>query len=880
MSPWNRSRRERELDEEIRTHIEMAIEERVARGESRTNAERAVRREFGDPGRVKEVTRSMWGGLWMDRLVQDLRFGIRSLFRDPGFSLAATLVLIVGIGANAIVFSIVDRVLLEAPPEIEDPEALVGLRWVWEDGIESSWSYTDYDFVREESDGFAEILAYRNSPIATSIGMPDGAIQADAWIVSDNFFQTLGIGMTLGRSFLPEEGVTPNAKPVAILDHGFWLTRFAGDPGIVGRAVSLNGTPFTVVGVAPREFRGISPYETPPDLYVPIMMQGVLLPGWDEFFERRMGEMNSWLRVVGRRDAGLTPEAAQARMDALAAHWNEEFGSWAASNDASDFRMVVSSDYRFAPGEGPRVRRTFFFLAMVVGAVLLVGCANLAVLLLARASDRQGEMSVRVALGAGRGRLLRQLLTESLVLAAVGGLGGYLVALWGTRLVSSLLTAPAPAELEFGPDGTVLLFAGALTLLVTGIFGLAPALWLARSDLASTLRKATRSTRRNRVRSILVVGQVAIAVVLVTGARLFIRSVVAAQSVELGFETEGRFVTSVRLGSHGYDAAEARVFIEQALSRLRALPGVAAAAVTSRPPLQGRWSSTTGPIGTQYENSGIDLDFSRAGTGYFEAMGISILEGRTFSESDQLGGPPSFVISETAANRFWPGESAVGKAFRWRDEEWTVVGVTEDSKYYEIGEDPVGQVFIPDGRDYTGTVVFVVHAVVPPETIFRAVESAIHGVDPNVALFGTRTVAELVEAQTSPYRAMAVLVGIFGGIALFLAAVGLYGIQAYLVGQRSKEIGIRIALGAKARGVALRFFGRGSALAGVGVGVGVLTALALGRIVQGMLFGVESQDPVTFVIVVSVLLVVSLAASFFPALRASRMDPMLALREE
>jgi predicted permease len=877
MSPlFGGRRREQELDEEIRSHFRMAVEERVARGESREAAERAVRREFGNEARVREVTRTMWGGMWLDRLAQDVRYGIRSLRRDPGFSLAAAVILTIGIGANAIVFTLAKRVLFDAPPAVTNPDELVAVTWTQESGEETVWGYPDYAFVRDRSAVFSGMLAYTPYTVAAAVASSQGASQADAWAVSATFFDVLGSPMALGRGFLPEEGRVPGSQPVVVLSHGFWGRYFGADPDAVGRSLSVNGMGFTVVGVAHPEFRGISPVEAAPDIYVPLMMIGTLRAGGEEMLERREGDIYTWLRPVARLDDGVSLETARANVESLETIWAEEFGGWAEATGMGRFRMGARADYRFAASDAEELRRMLGFLAVVVAAVLLIACMNVALLLLARAPARQGELSVRSALGAGRGRIVRQLLTEGILLASLGGLGGLLIAYWGSGFVARLM--PYSFAADFTPDAGVLVYAGVVVVAVAAIFGLAPALRSSGSNIAELLRGEVRATRRAGARNLLVVCQVAGAVVLVAGAGLFVRSLLAARSVDLGFDPDDRLVLSVSLESHGYDETSGRAFLDEVLERARALPGVEVAGVTARPPFTGRWSSTVVPEGAEVGANAIPLYFNRAGPSYFAAMGIPVVEGRAIDESDVDGAPPVLMVNQTTAARFWPGESAVGKTIQWRDRAWTVVGVAGDAKYYTIGDEPVSQVYVSHAQDYDGNATFVVRTSVPPTDVAPAVQAIIRDIDDGVAIVGVGALRELVDDQMSTYRALAILVGTFGIIALLMAALGLYSVLAYLVGQSAREIGIRMALGARASEVASAVVRRGATMAGLGIAIGLVSAWGLAGLLRQMLFGVEPQDPLTLGVVAAVLLAVTLLASWLPARRAARVDPAVALR--
>lgn len=875
-----RPSREADLDAEIRAHIEMAIQDRMDQGESRQEAERAVRREFGNEIRVKEVTREQWRGTigsWLDSVGQDLRYGVRSLMRDRGFALAAILILVVGIGANAVVFTLVDRTFIEDPPGIDDPDALVGLTWIQEQGPRN-WSYHDFDFVRRESQVFSDVLAYMG-PLTAALGTEVGpATPVGAWAVSGNFFSALGTEMAMGRGFLPEEGRTVGTHPVTVLSHGLWQRELGGDPDILSRTVTVNGTPLQVVGVVEADFRGISPLELPADLYMPLQMQGVLAPGWEGFFELGPGQTHSLYKVVARLDEGVDLDAAEASLAGLMTAWDDEFGDWAADAGVDSVSIALASQPGLFPLEAERLRGMLELLGAVVLAVLLIGCANLAILLLARAGSRADEMGIRAALGAGRSRLLRQLLTESTLLATVGSILGLIVAWWGADLVGRLL----PFYFAGGtrPDATVVVGTALVALVVTGIFGLLPAVRLSRSAITSSLRRQRTATRGRAGRRVLVVAQVAVAVVLVAGAGLFMRSLWSSQSVDLGFDPENRLLMSVQLGNHGYDNAGVQAFQQQVLERVRGLPGVESAAVTDRGPFSGRWTSRIRPLDTEFEEEGLNLYMKRAGADYFRTMGIEIVDGRPLDDSDDAEGVHSLVVSRTTATRFWPEGGGVGQQMRWQNEAWTVVGVADDARYYEIGQDPPSQIYVPQGHVEGGNLTFVLRTAVPAADRAPAAEAAIHELDSSVAVFGTETLQDLLNKQTASYRALAILVTLFGGIALFMAVVGLYGVQAYLVGRGRREIGIRMALGARARELAAGVLGRGSALAAVGVGIGIAVALAMGRLVQEMLFGVEPSDPATLAVVAAVVLMASVAASWVPAQRASRVDPMRVLRAE
>lgn len=875
-----RARRDRELDEEIRAHLAMAVEDRVTRGEPREEAERAARREFGDPDRVKEITRAVWPGVWLDRVLHDLRFGVRSLMRDPAFACAAGIVLTIGIGANVAVFSLGHGILFAETPGISNSNELVAVRWLVSgaQGPERDdvWGYVDYAYVRAETTAFDGVLAYMARPIPVATSEQAGR-QADAWVVSDNFFNVLGAEMAVGRGFTPEEGRSPGTHPVVVISNAFWQSRFAARPEIVGKTLPLNGTQFTIVGVAGADFRGISPIEASPDFYVPLMMQGTLIPGSDAWLERTRGESSSWLRLVARLREGTTVTGAQANLDAVQASWEAAFGAWWASLNRPAFRMVVTPDYKLDIESAERLRRMLGFLAVIVGAILVIGSANVAILLLTRGAARRGEIAVRAALGAGRARLFAQLVTENLIVALLGSVGGLAVALVAVRAVLPLL--PYRIYWDLAPDAAVLAFVGLMMLAVTVFFGVAPSLGISRADVGLPTRLRPRDAGGNRLRNVLVVGQLVGAVVLIVGAGLGVRSLLAAQSVDPGFEPENRLVVSTDI-SADYDDERGLAFMNEVLARARSLPGVESATVAARAPFVGRSTEGVRVPGTRLADTGTIVNANWVGSDYFDTMGIPLVAGRAIEARDDDASTRVLVVSEATAERLWPGEDAVGRTIAWKGQVWTVVGVAADANYYALGEAPVSQMYVPMEQDFVPYLTFVLETQAPPETAMRAVQAVIRDLDPRLTISGMRRLQDLVDAQSSTYRLLGVTGAAFGVVALVLAVAGLYAVQSYLVRQRFREIGIRMALGAQSRQVTAGVLRYGLVLAAVGLGLGLPVASALERTVRGMLFGVQPGDPVTYVGVTAILMVTSLAASYFPARQAGRVAPMVVLRDE
>ena len=818
----------------------------------------------------------------MNDLLQDIRYGMRTLTRDPGFALVAVIILTLGIGANSTLFTMVNSTFLQDPPLIESPEELVGFTTIDDNGQNDGFGYPDYEWFRDENESFSGVLAYMPNSTAVAVGGGEEVAQADAWVVSGNYFDVLGVGMARGRAFSPEESVTPNTHPVAVISNGFWSRYFGADPDVIGRTLRVNGSPLTIIGVTPAGFRDISPVETPPDVYLPIMMQGTIMPGSESWLVRRDDNILIWLRMIGRLAPGVSYESTQANVDVMFSQWESEFAGWLESIDyvQGSTRIALTTGYKFDPRTGSELRRLLTLLFMVVGVVLLIAIANLSILLLARASARQREVGIRAALGAGRSRVVRQLLTESCLLALLGGVGGLILAFWSARLASTLM--PVSFAVDFQPDVKVAAFTVGISVLTAVLFGLAPAWQLSRADIVAFLHRGSARGPRASLRNILVVAQIALSIVLVTGAGLFVRSLASARGVDLGFDPANKLAVSVQLGNHGYDEVSGNQFVVDMLDRLGGVPEVETATTSWHTPFRGMWGSSFLAPGTQYsdDDHAADSGFNRVAPDYFNLMGIPLVAGREFTRADGASAPLVAIVNEALAEHVWPGEAAVGKIIRRNAGDLTVVGVAANANYYEVAEEPERQVYLPQLQTYTSRVTFFMQTRGDPLALTRVVEEQFRAQDPNVALYDVRTIENVIDGELAPYRVMAILVGLFGGLALFLASVGLYGVQSYLVAGRTREIGIRMALGAEERQVAGSVVARSLVLSGVGILIGVGASLALARLVQGMLFGISERDPLTFVSVPLVLLAAATLATFLPARRASRVDPIVALREE
>jgi predicted permease len=814
-------------------------------------------------------------------LAQDIRYGLRTLLHSPSFAIVAVLILGLGIGANTTMFTLVNSLFMQAPPVINEPGKLVGLTLLDGDAVGAYHGYPEYRFYRDNNDVFSGIMAYDNGATAVAVAMGDEVVQAEAWSVSHNFFTVLGVRPALGRNFLPEEDAVPGGHPVVMISHGFWSRYFGADPEVVNRTIMLNGQTFRIVGVVHEGFRGADAVSTAPDLYMPLNMVGALSPGGEEMLVPRDGNISIWLRVVARLRPGVDLEAARAHMDVLQTRWETAMAQWITTTfDEGDepYRVGLVSRFYLTPRQAERLGQLLTPLFLAVGAVLLIACANVAILLLARASVRQREMGIRAALGASRTRVISQLLTESLLLAATGGAIGIAVAYWGAGLAAGLI--PMAFAGDFKPDLPVVGFAVLVSGSAAVLFGLVPALQLSRADITAFLQRHGAGKSKTTLRNALVVGQLTLSIVLITGAGLFLRSLLNAQRVDLGFDKERRLFLSVTPANHGYSEEEGKEFIRVMLDRLEMLSGVHKVTTTDRTPFYGRWTSGFTAPGTEFAAERFRSGFNRVGPDYFATMGIPIVAGRGFLKTDDELAPNVVVVNQHVAEQVWLGEQAVGKTIIRGEREWTVIGVAQNAVYYDIGEEQVAQTYHTHFQDYRTRVTFALATRADPMSLVGQVEQVIRDYDPNLAIFNVRTLKQVVDRELGQFRVMAILIVLFGFLALLLSAVGLYGVQSFLVARRTREIGIRMALGALQRQVASAVLGRGVVLAAIGVTLGLAAALASARLIESLLFGVDARDPLTFVTVPAVLLLVAAAASLVPAVRASRVDPVEALREE
>ena len=840
------------------------------------------------------------GNLW-----QDIRYGGRMLWKSPGFTAIAVLSLALGIGANTSIFSFVNAVLLRALP-VAEPAQLV---YVFSSNRNTPYnvaSYPDYVDYRDKNEVFSALTAYAS--ITLSLNSNDQADQISGQIVTGNYFDTLGVRAQVGRTFLPEEDTTPGGHPVAVISYGLWQSRFAGDPQITGRQLLLNGQSFTIVGVAPAEFNGAAAGQTN-DIYVPMAMQALVRPPRGGY----SGEMNPdllarrgprWLNMVGRLKPGVSAAQAQAAMSTLAAQLAQSY-----PDTNREVSATVSPVSKGDPTERGTLLSVAGLLLAVVGLVLLIACANVANLLLARAASRRKEISIRLALGASRGRLIRQLLTESVLLALLGGAGGLLLAVW---LIDVMRTYSPPGNFfpvafDFSLDKSVLAFTLLLSVITGLIFGIAPALQASKPDLVAALKDETAMlpgshgsvARRFTLRNLLVVAQVALSLVLLISAGLFLRSLQQAQRIAPGFNSEHVLTMPLNINLLRYTKTQGQEFYRQVLERVAALPGVQSATLTRTPPLSGASRQSTvliagreGPDrGGNSETTGGGREdvannvtlASSVALNYFQTLSIPLLRGRDFNAQDVEGAPGVVIINETFAKRYLPNQDPLGARVSLNGAQgpWLeVVGLARDGKYITLGEAPAPFLYQPLAQRHESGMTLLVRTNGDPASYVSAVRGAVQSIERNLPLANARTMPELLRTSLFPARMGAVLLGVFGLLALLLASVGLYGVMSYSVSRRTREIGIRMALGAQRSDVLRLVLRESMTLVAAGMLLGLIAAFATTRLLAGFLYGVSPTDPAAFTGIALLLAVVALVASLVPARRAAKVDPMVAFRYE
>ena len=880
---WRRKRRHEQLDEEIRSHLEMAARDRMDRGASFAEAERSARREFGNVTLIENVTRDQWGWGWVEDLPHDLRYAARLLRKNPGFTAVVVLTLALGIGANTTIFSLVDTFLLRRLP-VKDPQQLVFVRAARpKGGTRGDFPYATFEALRGHNNSFSGMFAWDDSRVSAVLNSRAELIDGD--FVSGNYWDVLGVTAFLGRTFTAVDD-QPGKNPVAVISYDFWQRRFARDPAAIGKTLYLGRIPFTVIGVTSPGFFGRNVAGRSADVILPMAFHPQLGLNDHDTFE-----------IMARLKPGVTAEQARADLDVSYQQMlAREAGSQISPQMQQEIhaqRIVLKPGFRGESQPTDSFAAEMRILAGVVGIALLIASVNVASLLLARASARQKEIAVRLALGAGRARLIRQLLTESVLLAGLGGALGLLFANWGGSLLLLVLSGRGDAiPFQLSPDPRVLAFTAGVSLLAGILFGLAPALACTRVELNPVLKGAdghseSRATHGGLTKT-LVISQVALSLSLLIGAGLLLRTLQRFYAVNTGFEREKIVQAWVLPALDGYDhAAEMRLYREL-LEKFNSTPGVQSASLSRLRMIFGNWYR-----GARVQGAALDSTETRqvycdpVGPRFFATMGIPLLLGREFSPADTETSPKVAIISESLARRFFPNANPLGRRFVFESAQSSgdieVVGVVKDIKHHLEDQRLPEAAWIPYTQAPTemyGQMNFVARISADPGSLIPALQEQARSVDKNLPLSGIETQEAEIDEYLGDQRSMATLLSFFAALALALVTIGLYGTMSYAVSRRTRELGIRFALGAQRSEMLWMVLRATMSLAAIGVAVGVPAALAATRLLSSMLFGVQTTDAATISAAVIVMCATALLAGYLPARRATRVDPIVALRYE
>jgi predicted permease len=877
---------ESELDEELRFHVDHQIEKLVRGGMPLAEATRRARLIIGGPDKIKEECRDARGTRWIEDVWQDMRYSVRNLAKSPGFTCVALLSLTLGIGGTTTIFTLVKAVFLQSSA-VKDPATAVVVYATQQtaDGKVLQFlqsSYLNSKDYRERNDVLSGLSLFAFSGAQLRVSNSAKPMLVGVQLVNWDFFDILGVHPAIGRTFVPDEDKIPGARPVVILSFALWNTQFAADPNIPGKTIRLNDQDYSVVGVMPKEFQPIGALGSP-DIWVPMMMHHQLLL---EILEASMGRRRRWFNfMVGRLKPGVSLAQATASMQALGKHLAQEY----PMDDAGiNVQLVPFSETNVPPSEHSLFVVAGTLMMSIVGLVLLIACGNVANLLLSRAMQRQREFAVRLSLGASRERLIRQLMTESLLLGLVAAGLGILCAYWGRDILWALLPGGKPRGLDFSLDRRVLLFTLGLSIFATVLFGLMPSLQASKPEQMRCLRDKTDgpngSSRWYGLRGILVAAQIAFSLIALVGSGLFIHSLRNAQHVDPGFETKHEIVMFLNPGAAHYPQGRAEQYYLDATEKVRALPMVTGAGLSNSPPFSVGLVNAVLPDGLDASDprNGYLCDMTVVGPGYFSAAGIPLLRGRDLNEQDDGQTDHVLVINRALADFLWRGQDPIGKRLSLgappRNAE--VIGVVETVKAQTLGEPPQPMLYFALKQFYLPAAFLNVRTKGDPDSALPSIRAALQSVDPSLQVGRTFTVSWAMQQMLARPRFAAELLAGFGGLALLLASIGTYGVMAYSVRQRTREIGIRVALGAQRGDVMRLILGNGMAmvLAGVLIGLGVTAIFT--RSISGLLYGIRNFDAISFIAAAIVLIVVALVACWLPARRAMRVDPINALRYE
>jgi predicted permease len=881
-----------DIDDELRFHLEQRAAENLAAGMPPEEAAREARKRFGNVQSIREKYRDVRGASFGEGAVRDVRFALRQLLKSPGFTSVAVLSLALGIGANTTIFSGLNAVLLRSLP-VRNPHELRSINWVGHNpqlnsytgigmsdapagGLQmgTSFPYPAYRDFRDRGKGFTDVFAFFALKSVTAVARGEASI-AGTMLISGNYFSGYGVNLLIGRPIAPEDD-RPGAAPVAVISYRWWERHCGLDPNVLGQSITLNQVSYTVIGVLPRHYMGPMMGD-PTDIYVPMSAQPHLVPS------RPLDSPNRWwVQIMGRIAPGANDAQAEASLAVLFQQVLSE------SNSKMDQPGILLEDgSRGQMMLRQRLAKPFFALTIVVGLVLLIACANLAGLLLARGAARQHEMAVRAALGAGRWRLIRQSLIESLVLSLAGAGLGLVVAAWSKRALAGFLTfLPDGFRFDVRTDTNVLVFTLCVSVLTALVFGFLPALRASRADpLAGLKSQSALGTPRLRLGKVLVSGQVGLAVLLVVGAGLMIRTFANLARVQPGFDPQNVLLFRLDPGQAGYEGQKIVAFYDQTRAALSAIPGVRAVAFSGFPLASGAYSSETVEFPGREKRPGDDWQTAVLGVSedFFRTMAIPLLAGRDFNVADTAEGPPIAVVNETFARRFLGDGNPLGQTFMMQDgtgRAFQIVGLCLDATYNQVRAEVPPIVFFSQRQRPQGGVCFEVRSALPPLALVPSVRKAVAGLDANLPLSRIKTQEQQLDQSLAADRLFASLGGAFALLAVLLSCIGLYGLMAYNVSRRTREIGLRMALGATAQNVAGPILREALLLVLAGLSVGLPVALALARLIKSQLYGIAPADPVTLAATGVLLIAVAILSGWIPARRAARVNPMVALRCE
>jgi predicted permease len=872
---WRRKRQE--LNEEIDSHLRLSTQDRVGRGEGAAQAAQSARRELGNAALIRETTRDQWGSRWLEALLQDARYALRMLGKSPGFTAVAVLTLALGIGANAAIFSVVNAVLLQ-PLAYGNPGQLVFIEEAsLKQGITGAGtSYPTLLELRDHTYVFSAIAGFASHFLTlTGRGEPS---EARTIVVTQDFFSVFGTKPLLGRTLLSSDGER-GAPPVVVLSENMWRSQLGADPKIIGSSIALDMRPFTVVGIMPAEFR--TPFlEQASQLWIPLV-QDPLFSSW-----MTRPQQTHWMPVIARLRPGVSFAQAQAEMDTMSARLAKEFpaqeNSWLIQQP-QPLQQAITGD----------VKSPLLVLLCAVGLVLLIACANIANLLLTRATSRSKEIAVRIALGAGKRRITGQLLTESAILGLLGGIVGILLAYWGVSAVTSLLPSDLPRIHPIRVDGYVLGFALVLSVAASLVFGMAPAFFAAGSDPQANLREGARAGEAkgsSSLRNFLAASEIALAMVLLVGAGLLMRSFVRLTSVSPGFQTNGVVKAMVSLPQFQYSKPQQwTAFATDLMTRIQSQSGLQNSACMAPVPVADGnidlpFTIVGGPPLPM--GSSDTADYVTVSPAYFSVMDIPLLRGRLFAESDSSSAPAVTLISEALAKRYFPNEDPLGRQLIFgfpldgKPVPRQIVGVVGDIHDVSLAKNPGPMVYVPFAQAPIYGCEVVVRSTLSASAVVGAIRTETHNIDKDVPVTDVTTLGRAIDASVTPAKFRTLMIGLFGAMALVLAAVGIFGVISYSVSRRTHEIGIRMALGASPASVRRLVVGESAKLVFFGLAAGIPAALVLTRFLSTLLFDVRATDPLTFIVIALLLALVTFAAAYIPARRAMRVDPMVALRYE